>query len=54
VQNLNINIEKNENLNQILLRNATSTKKAHTETNVFYESPKKGKFDFSSIKKVAS
>ncbi|CAD8155635.1 unnamed protein product [Paramecium pentaurelia] len=51
-QNLNIQTEKTENLNQILLRNAQSTKKVNNETNVFYESPQKCKFDFHSVKKI--
>ncbi|CAK61832.1 unnamed protein product (macronuclear) [Paramecium tetraurelia] len=51
-QNLQIQTEKTENLNQILLRNAQSTKKVNNETNVFYESPQKSKFDFHSVKKI--
>ncbi|CAD8123383.1 unnamed protein product [Paramecium sonneborni] len=51
-QNLNIQTEKTENLNQILLRNAALIKKANNETNVFYEQPQKYKFDFHSVKKI--
>ncbi|CAD8121001.1 unnamed protein product [Paramecium sonneborni] len=51
-QNQNIQTEKTENLNQILLKNAKQTKMTNNETNVFYEQPQKTKFDFHSVKKI--
>ncbi|CAD8102593.1 unnamed protein product [Paramecium sonneborni] len=50
-QNLNIQLEKTDNLNQILIKNASSTKKTNNDSNSFHDSPKKGKFDFGYMKK---
>ncbi|CAD8074167.1 unnamed protein product [Paramecium primaurelia] len=51
IQNLKIQIEKTENVNQILIKNALSTKKTNNDSKSFIDSPKRGKFDFSQIKK---
>ncbi|CAD8102210.1 unnamed protein product [Paramecium sonneborni] len=50
-QNLNIQIEKTDNLNQIQIKNSLSTKKTNNESNSFNDTPKKGKFDFGQMKK---
>ncbi|CAD8191596.1 unnamed protein product [Paramecium pentaurelia] len=48
-QNLKIQIEKPDNINQILIKNSQSTKKTNNDS--IHDSPKKGKFDFGYMKK---